>query len=41
MHYFEDGNLQLQSAKQVPASDLTFSSDAELGANVVKFIQVS
>mmetsp|Transcript_39467 Transcript_39467/g.68396 ORF Transcript_39467/g.68396 Transcript_39467/m.68396 type:complete len:288 (-) Transcript_39467:106-969(-) len=39
VHYFEDGNLQLQSAKQVPASDLTFSSDAELGANVVKFIQ--
>jgi len=40
VHYFEDGNLQLQSAKQVPATNLTFSSDAELAANVTKFIQV-
>ena len=44
VHYFEDGNLQLQSSKAVPAagsgSALRFSSEADLGAQLVKFIQV-
>jgi len=40
VHYFEDGNLQLQSGKHVPANSLSFSSETELAAEVVKFIQV-
>jgi hypothetical protein len=41
VHYFEDGNLQLQSSKSVPATSLRFSSEADLGQQIVKHIQVT
>lgn len=41
VHYFEDGNLQLQSNKSVPASTLQFSTENDLAQKVVKHIQVS
>lgn len=40
IHYFEDGNLQLQSSKSVPAATLQFSSEADLGQKIVKHMQV-
>jgi len=39
VHYFEDGNLQLQSNKSVPASTLQFSTENDLAQKVVKHIQ--
>lgn len=39
VHYFEDGNLQLQSSKVAPSSALSFNSEADLAQQVVKFIQ--
>lgn len=41
VHYFEDGNLQLQTSKSVPAKSLSFDSETELGQKVVKHIEVS
>lgn len=42
MHYFEDGNLQLQTSKSIPQEIIKCSplSDAELVGQVVLFIQV-
>jgi len=37
-HYFEDGNLQLQSAKAFPARELNFSSDEAMAKAVVTHI---
>lgn len=39
VHYFEDGNLQLQSNKSVPASTINFSSNSDLGSQLVRHIQ--
>jgi len=39
IHYFEDGNLQLQSSKSVAAATLQFSSEADLGQKIVKHLQ--
>lgn len=38
-HYFEDGNLQLQSNKAAEQSSLKFTSDEDLAQKVVAFIQ--
>jgi len=39
VHYFEDGNLQLQSSKAVPAAEVSGKSNEELAEQVLKFIQ--
>lgn len=41
VHYFEDGNLQLQSSKPIASTDLPFKSYEDLAEQVVKHIQVS
>lgn len=41
VHYFEDGNLQLQTNKKVEATTVTFKSDRELSDSLIKTIQVS
>lgn len=38
-HYFEDGNVQLQTAKAIPSTKVVYSSEAELGEKLVSFIQ--
>lgn len=39
VHYFEDGNLQLQGQKAVPeSSSMSFNSDADLADRVITFI---
>lgn len=40
-HYFEDGNVQLQTSKQISPVSLSFSSEADLAAKVVALIQSS
>lgn len=40
VHYFEDGNLQLQSSKIIPSSVLVFKSESELIEQVMRVIQV-
>jgi len=39
VHYFEDGNLQLQSSKVVPATDIPFKNENDLADQLTKFIQ--
>mmetsp|Transcript_21649 Transcript_21649/g.36258 ORF Transcript_21649/g.36258 Transcript_21649/m.36258 type:complete len:307 (+) Transcript_21649:108-1028(+) len=39
VHYFEDGNLQLQSGKTIPQSTISFDSENDLGSKVVNLIQ--
>lgn len=39
-HYFEDGNVQLQTNKKVEPTAITYDSDAELVEAVVKKIKV-
>jgi len=39
VHYFEDGNLQLQSSKSIPAADVNFKSNGDLGDQLIRFIQ--
>ncbi len=40
VHYFEDGNLQLQSAKTVAPTDLSGASEKDLTDQIVQFIKV-
>lgn len=40
VHYFEDGNLQMQTSKAIGNKSFTFSSDSDLATQVVKAIQV-
>jgi len=40
-HYFEDGNVQLQTSKQISPVSLSFSSETDLAAKVVALIQSS
>jgi len=40
VHYFEDGNLQLQSSKSIPKTSLPFKTSEELKAAVISFIAV-
>jgi len=39
VHYFEDGNLQLNSSKPIAASEGKFSSEADLGDKIVAHIR--
>lgn len=41
IHYFEDGNLQLQGSKSIPGTAITYTSEAELGEKVVAAIQAN
>lgn len=38
-HYFEDGNIQLQTTKTVPSTTVSFSSDAEFAKVIVDNIK--
>jgi len=40
-HYFEDGNIQLQTAKTIPAASLSFSSEADFAKVVTDHIKAS
>ncbi len=40
VHYFEDGNLQMQSNKSFPATSFSFSSPEKLSEEVFSRIQV-
>ncbi|CAM9749489.1 unnamed protein product [Ascophyllum nodosum] len=40
-HYFEDGNIQLQTSKDLSPKDLTFSDPQSLAKAVTKFIRES
>jgi capping protein alpha len=39
VHYFEDGNLQMQSTKFSPVALMSFTSDSDLAAKVIARIQ--
>jgi len=39
VHYFEDGNLQLQSSKSIPASSFNYKSHADLAEQLIRLIQ--
>jgi capping protein (actin filament) muscle Z-line, alpha len=40
-HYFEDGNVQLQTTKVMPATTVPFSSEAEFATQMIARINVS
>lgn len=40
-HYFEDGNVQLQTTKVIPATVLPYSSEAEFASQIIARINVS
>ena len=37
-HYFEEGNIQMQTAKPVAAKEITFSSEKDLAEKVISFV---
>jgi F-actin capping protein alpha subunit len=39
-HYFEDGNVQLQSARAFPAKEIQYSTDAGLTTAIISHIKV-
>lgn len=39
VHYFEDGNLQMQTTKAIPASSFAGTSDSDLAGKIVARIQ--
>mmetsp|Transcript_3644 Transcript_3644/g.7888 ORF Transcript_3644/g.7888 Transcript_3644/m.7888 type:complete len:290 (-) Transcript_3644:205-1074(-) len=39
VHYYEDGNLQLQTAKEVPPASLSYYSEADLAEKVIEMIK--
>jgi len=41
VHYFEDGNLQMQTSKAVPAASFAFNSDNTLFDKIASHIQVN
>mmetsp|Transcript_9104 Transcript_9104/g.13703 ORF Transcript_9104/g.13703 Transcript_9104/m.13703 type:complete len:287 (-) Transcript_9104:116-976(-) len=40
-HYFEDGNVQLQTTKQAPSTSFTYSSEGEFASQIVSHINAS
>ena len=40
-HYFEDGNVQMQSAKSIPSTDIQFSDQSQLSSKLISLIKVS
>ena len=40
-HYFEDGNVQLQSARGFPDTEIKYSTDAGLTTAIIAHIKVS
>ena len=40
-HYFEDGNVQLQTTKTIPSHSFPFSSEGEFADQIVAHINVS
>lgn len=39
MHYFEDGNLQMQTTKQVPDVNIEFSNESEFAEKVFQLVR--
>ena len=40
-HYFEDGNVQLQSSREFPATEISFTNNSEFTEAVILHIKVS
>jgi capping protein (actin filament) muscle Z-line, alpha len=37
-HYFEDGNVQVNTTKNIPSSDVSYTSETDLAINVMKIV---
>ena len=40
-HYFEDGNVQLNTSKAIPSTTLNYNSEIELGEAIAKHIEIT